>query len=122
MNVEDMQYGYCFHVYLRKYCDTKSSVLLWNMINVLIDTDGMVGRDDRVWSNFCQWCDRKWKEDPSQKFYDVALAWIETSKHAGEPNANPRTGPAYMFTAALEMACEETREDLNVSCDHDLKD
>lgn len=119
MNINDMEYGYCFHVYLRKYSDTKSSILLWNMINVIIDRDDDVAKKDRVWPSFCAWCDKYWKENPDTPFYDVALRWCKTNPRQDE-NGAPANGTSYMFQAALEMACEETREDLNATAEYDL--
>ena len=120
MDLEEFNYGVCFHTALRKSCDTKASVLLWNMIHVIMQADDEVGRSNRVWYNFNTWCDAKFKEDTTQDFFGVALAWCETNSRT-EKHGNPRTGTAHMFTTALELACEETRSDLNYTAEYWLK-
>jgi hypothetical protein len=120
MKIEDMEYGYCFHVYLRKYSDTEWSSLLWNMINQLSVLDDNQPKKDKVWPAFASWCDRHWKQNPELPFYDVALAWCKTSSYK-EEHGVPETGAGIMFEKAIQLACTQTREDLNAAAKYDLE-
>lgn len=119
MKITDMEYGYCFHVYLRKYSETDWSSLLWNMINVVTVIDADAAKKDRVWSKFCEWCDKYWKENPETPFYDVAVKWTELEYD--DPLACPMNSNGFMFKNAILLLDKDTRNDLNSSCEYDLE-
>lgn len=113
-----MEYGYCFHLYLRKYSDTDWSSIMWNMINVVCTVDADESKKNRVWSKFCQWCDQHWKDHPTVPFYDVAVAW--TKLGYDDPLACPGTSNGIMFRCAINAVDETTRGDLNGAAEYDL--
>lgn len=120
MKIEDMEYGYCFHLYLRKYSDTDWSVIMWNMINIVIEHDADQHKKDRVWRRFCEWCNTHWHNNPAMPFYDVAVAWTELEYQ--DPLACPSTSCGYMFRKALILMDAETRNDLNGAAEYDLEE
>lgn len=89
------------------------------MINQLSIIDDAAKKEDRVYQAFATWCDIHWKANPDILFYDVALAWTNTSA-CHEQNGVPGNGAGIMFKKAITLVCIQTRNDLNAAAHYDL--
>lgn len=113
-------YGYIFHVSLRKHCDTDYSVLLWNMIGLICEDSYKTDRSDSVWGHFCDWCNTHWQANPLKPFYQIANDWVDYVESLDDPKELRLKKTYLMFSAAIKCADADTIDDLNMSAKYYL--